>query len=166
MFRLLTISFVLFCSQSAFGQLTARFTADKTGGCGPLVVHFFDQSIGAGGGASWQWDLGNGNSSAITDPVATYTQPGTYPVTLTVKSGTQTSSYSQTITVYTAPSAAFTGASTHVCPPTPLQFTSTSTAGIGAIASYLRDFGDGSTLAVGQSSIAHSYSAAGNEGIT
>src|ERR1700722_5354107 len=139
MFRLLTISFVLFCSQSAFGQLTARFTADKTGGCGPLVVHFFDQSIGAGGGASRQWDLGNGNSSAITDPVATYTQPGPYPGTLTVKSGTQPSSYSQTNQAYPAPSAAVPVSSTNVWSPTPIQVTSPSPAGSGAIASYLWD---------------------------
>ena len=104
-----------------------------------MVVHFSDQSFGAGPGAAYQWDLGNGNSAAVADPVATYTQPGSYTVTLTVKYGGQSSGFSQTITVYTAPTAAFTVSATRVCAPTPILFTSTSTsaAGGGAIAGYL-----------------------------
>ena len=78
MFKLLATIFVLSCCQPVLGQLTARFTADITGGCGPLVVHFSNQTTGAGVAASYQWDLGNGNSAVVADPVATYTQPGSY----------------------------------------------------------------------------------------
>jgi gliding motility-associated-like protein len=166
MSRLLTIILILCCCQPALGQLTARFTADKTGGCGPLVVHFADQSSGVTAAAGYQWDLGNGNTAVVADPVATYTQPGVYAVTLTVNNGAQSSTYSQTITVYAAPTAAFTVSATKVCAPAPIQFMSTSTAGSGAIASYLWDFGDGATLSGAVPSIGHSYSAAGVEGVS
>jgi gliding motility-associated-like protein len=166
MLRLLTITLVLSCCQPALGQLAARFSADKTGGCGPLVVHFTDQSVGIGATPSYQWDLGNGNMAAIADPVATYTQPGSYTVTLTVKAGNQTSTSSQTITVYTAPTAAFTVSATKVCTPTAIGFTSNSTQGSGAIASYLWDFGDGVTSSVPTASVTHSYGAAGVEGVS
>jgi gliding motility-associated-like protein len=123
-------------------------------------------SIGGGPAASYQWNLGNGNSAVVVDPVATYTQPGSYTVTLTVSNGTQSSSYSQTITVYTAPTAAFTVSATKVCTPTPIQFTSTSTPGSGAIDSYLWDFGDGVTESVPSASVGYSYAAAGVEGVS
>jgi gliding motility-associated-like protein len=166
MFRLLTSILVLSCCLTASGQLTGKFTADKTGGCGPLVVHFTNQSTGPGGAVSWQWDLGNGNSSAVTDPVATYTQPGSYMVTLTVQAGGQTSTASQVVTVYQQPAATFTVSATQVCSPTPIQFTSTSTAGSGAITNYLWDFGDGSTASGALPATGHSYAAAGVEGVS
>lgn len=53
MFKSLTTILVLSCCQPALGQLTAGFAADKTGGCGPLVVHFSNLTSGAGATASW-----------------------------------------------------------------------------------------------------------------
>ena len=159
MSKLLATILVLSCCQAAVGQLTARFSADQTGGCGPLVVHFSNQTGGASAAASYQWDLGNGNSAVVADPVATYTQPGSYTVVLTVQDGSQTSSFSQVITVDQPPTASFTVVNPKVCNPTPVEFTTTATPGSGAIATYLWDFGDGSTESVTGTSAGHVYNA-------
>ena len=178
---LLPIILVLSHCLSASGQLNARFTADKTGGCGPLVVHFTNETAGAvgqggaggqggavgqGSAASYLWDLGDGNTAASENAVAIYTQPGNYTVTLTVRLGSQSSTASQVVTVYRAPTADFVVSATKVCSPTPIQFTSTSTPANGAIASYLWDFGDGSTMSGPSASLSHAYQAAGIEGVS
>src|SRR5579863_9833094 len=166
MLKLLATILVLSCWQSVVGQLAARFSADQTGGCGPLVVHFTNQTSGVSSAASYQWDLGNGNSSVVTDPVATYTQPGSYTVELTVIDGTQRSTYSEVITVYQPPTASFTLSATKVCSPAVIQFTSTSMAGSGAITNYLWDFGDGVTKSGPAATVGHAYAAAGVEGVS
>jgi gliding motility-associated-like protein len=164
--KLLLIILFLHCCRTGMGQITARFTADKAGGCGPLTVHFSNQTTGISGPASYQWDLGDGNTASGADPEAIYTQPGSYTITLTVKQGNQRSETSQVVTVYTAPTANFTVSATKVCSPTPIQFTSASTAGSGTISSYLWDFGDGTTLSGGEAAVGHSYRAAGVEGVS
>src|SRR5580658_4174128 len=158
MFKLLTAILVLCCCMTASAQPTAGFSADKTGGCGPLVVHFTNQTSGAGATGSYRWDLGNGNSSVAADPVATYTQPGSYTVVLTVQDGSQSSTASQVITVYQPPAVTFAVADPKVCSPTPVTFDAAATAGSGAIANYLWDFGDGSTETVTETSVGHVYS--------
>jgi PKD repeat protein len=60
----------------------ADFVASPTTGPAPLSVHFTDQSTG--GITSWQWDFGDGSSSNEQNPSHTYTDPGTYTVSLTV----------------------------------------------------------------------------------
>ena len=166
MSKLLAIIFVLCCCQPVLGQLTARFSADKTNGCGPLVVHFTNQTSGASTAAAWQWDLGNGNSSVVADPVATYTQPGSYTVVLTVQDGSQTATSSQVVTVDQPPTASFTVPVTKVCSPAPVTFNSTSTPGSGTIAGYLWDFGDGNTQTVQSASTAHAYLPPGVYGVS
>jgi gliding motility-associated-like protein len=60
------------------------FAADVTTGCEPFTVNF--TNTGATGNCSW--DFGDGNTSLSCGPVShTYTDPGTYDVTLTVKDG-------------------------------------------------------------------------------
>jgi gliding motility-associated-like protein len=55
------------------------------------VVQFIDASLNA---LTWQWDLGNGQTSALADPEATYPTPGMYITTLIVggECGTDTAS--------------------------------------------------------------------------
>jgi hypothetical protein len=62
--------------------LVADFTADVTSGPVPLSVNFTDQSTGDI--SSWSWDFGDGATSTEQNPAHTYTDPGTYTVTLTV----------------------------------------------------------------------------------
>ena len=62
--------------------LTASFTS---GGVTPLTVKFTDTSTG--NPTAWAWDFGDGNTSALQNPVNTYQAPGTYTVTLTANNG-------------------------------------------------------------------------------
>ncbi|MEO0248551.1 MAG: M14 family zinc carboxypeptidase, partial [candidate division WOR-3 bacterium] len=64
------------------GAPVASFTASLTSGFAPLEVHFTDQSTGVI--TSWSWNFGDGSTSTERDPVHTYTQGGTYTVSLTV----------------------------------------------------------------------------------
>jgi DNA-binding beta-propeller fold protein YncE len=68
----------------------------------------FSPASVTGSGLQYAWTFGDGNSTAFSTNAAashTYAGPGHYPVTLTVKSGTQTGSCSANQTVYTAPTA-------------------------------------------------------------
>jgi len=67
---------------------TADFRADKTDGCRPFTVHFTDNSLAAWNGSltSWAWDFdGDGTmDSTDQDPTWTYTDSGSYTVSLKV----------------------------------------------------------------------------------
>ncbi len=62
--------------------LKASFTASPTAGSVPLTVQFSDSS--SGGGETWLWDFGDGESDTDQHPVHIYTESGAYSVTLTV----------------------------------------------------------------------------------
>ncbi len=128
-----------------FSQLKADFTADKTGGCSPLIVSFTNRTTGASANAVYKWDFGNGNTSALINPGAIYNDVQSYTVTLTVQDGSQTATASQQITVYKNPEVSFTASPVKGCLPVAVNFTSTSSPGSGSIAGYFWDFGDGST---------------------
>lgn len=59
----------------------ANFEADALTGRAPLTVNFTDQSTESI--TSWQWDFGDGTISTEQNPSHTYTDPGTYTVSLT-----------------------------------------------------------------------------------
>ncbi len=68
--------------------LIAGFDATTpTEGDAPLNVSFIDRSAGAPD--SWSWDFGDGITSQKQNPVHLYGSPGTYDVTLTVKTADQ-----------------------------------------------------------------------------
>ncbi|HUP10590.1 MAG TPA: hypothetical protein VM187_00210, partial [Niastella sp.] len=56
------------CSVSVYAQPKADFTADKTGGCFPIVVKFQNVSTGIDNATKYQWDLGNGSLSTLRNP--------------------------------------------------------------------------------------------------
>lgn len=58
----------------------ADFTATPSAGVPSLAVSFTDMSLRAD---SWLWDFGDGTTSTLQNPSHTYTQSGTYSVTLT-----------------------------------------------------------------------------------
>jgi len=153
-----TLILLLFSYTSLQAQLTANFGVDKTGGCSPLSVSFTDYTSGASANASYYWDFGNGNTSALRNPGAIYRDEKTYTVTLTVKEGTQTSSKTATITVYKKPTVDFAVSAPKVCIPDAAIFTSNSTAGDGAINTYAWDFGDGVAQQGYSNSMSHYYS--------
>ncbi|CAN5493817.1 hypothetical protein BH10BAC3_BH10BAC3_30760 [soil metagenome] len=127
-------------------QLKANFSIDKASGCSPLEVHFTNNTTGATAGVSYSWNFGNGNSSALADPGATYSAEKSYTVTLTANDGGITSSISKTITVYKKPVVDFSASPLRGCEPLNVKFTSNVAAGDGTITNYLWDFGDGKTL--------------------
>jgi len=65
------------------GPLSADFSAFPESGPSPLAVLFTDRT--AGGVTSWTWDFGDGNTSTLQNPLHTYTEPGSYNVTLFVQ---------------------------------------------------------------------------------
>ena len=82
--------------------------------CRQDAVHFTDLSTAASGYlAKWYWDFGDGATQVITFPASpsvshTYSQPGTFNVTLSVKTNDSCSSLlTKTLTILPKPAAAF-----------------------------------------------------------
>ncbi|WP_082089518.1 PKD domain-containing protein [Methanosarcina horonobensis] len=75
----------------------ADFSSNVTSGNAPLDVSFTD--ISTGSPAAWNWDFGDGTSSADQNPVHTYSSEGTYTVMLTVSNANGTSSKTLEINV-------------------------------------------------------------------
>ena len=155
--QLLFIFVGLLCSGlAAHAQLNAGFSADKTGGCSPLTVHFTNTSNGSPA-AVYKWDFGNGNTSALKYPGAVFLDKKPYTVTLTVTDGSQTSSTTRTITVYQNPVVDFSSSLKQLCTPEPATFTAKATADNGVIANYMWDFGDGFTQRSYSAQVTHTY---------
>ncbi|SDG20880.1 PKD domain-containing protein [Chitinophaga filiformis] len=133
---------LLLLSTIAHAQLKADFNPTKTSDCESLITQFVDNSTG--GPVSWQWDLGNGFISTEQSPSATYTSPGTYNVTLTVKNAAgNTSSVTKTVTVWAKPQPDFTANPASGCMPLAVTFNDKSNPVDGTITAYSWDFGDG-----------------------
>lgn len=143
----------------------ANFTASTTAGCSPIVVNFTDLSTN--NPTSWSWNFGNGSTSTLQNPTATYFTPGSYTVTLTATNATGSNTLTRTayITVYSQPTVDFTANDTAGCFPHAVQFTDLSDPGPGnSISSWEWDFGDGSNGNVQHPS--HSYNTSGNFTVT
>ncbi|MBS1510509.1 MAG: PKD domain-containing protein [Bacteroidetes bacterium] len=136
------------------------------------TVLFTDASIPNSGNLnSWQWDFGDplstDNTSALTNPVHTYTKAGTYTVTLGVTSdkGCNSPVATKTITVFAKPKAGFINP--EVClSDTYAQFTDTSKVDVpNTITAWDWDFGDGSPHSTVKNP-QHSYTAVGTYNVT
>jgi PKD repeat protein len=138
-------------------QLKADFSADRLGGCAPLLVSFTNTTTGASISAEYFWEFGNGNTSSLENVGAMFAMEKDYIVTLTVKDGQQTSIKSQTVTIYKKPVVDFNFSPAKGCAPYPVTFTSKSLAGSGSISNYFWDFGDGSTEQTYSNNISHTY---------
>ena len=83
----LSLIFLLFISTTAhgviIGDIIPRFIASPTSGPPPLVVTFTDQTTDEV--TSWLWDFGDGSTSTEQNPSHTYTEVGTYTVSLSVE---------------------------------------------------------------------------------
>lgn len=118
---------------------TPGFTANVTGGCGPLTVSFSNTSSENADTFAWAFPGGTPASSTEANPTVVYNQPGSYTVTLTTgnEAGTATLTQQNFITVNSGPTAAFSSSATQLV----ASFSNTS---VNAT-SYLWNFGDGST---------------------
>jgi YVTN family beta-propeller protein len=146
----------------------ADFIANQTTGLTPLCIQFTDATTGYP--ASWDWDFGdvafgsaNGTSQS---PVHTYTDAGTYTVTLTATNINGSNTFRQVgYIVATAPPPPVAGFHSNLTSgPVPLcvQFTDDST---GEASSWQWDFGDGTPNSTLQNP-AHSYTTPGVYSVT
>jgi hypothetical protein len=78
--------------------------ADPVTGSAPLSVRFTANASDPDGDAlTYAWDFGDGQGSALSDPVHEYAAPGTYTVQLTVTDGASSASATVVVVVTPAP---------------------------------------------------------------
>lgn len=135
-----------------FKPPTADFTVSKTNPDTFEFIQFADLSQpGSGPVAFWDWDFGDGKSSNVQNPQHRYTLPGTYSVTLTVRTPMPSNNEDSLtkkdfIVVVTSPVPGFTFAPRSAYVGDEIQFTNTTTAGSEPILTYQWDFdGDPTT---------------------
>ena len=131
--------------------LNAEFYANVRTGGSPLTVQFTDNSSVYDGSFTpthtVRWDFGDGTTSTLTSPSHTYSEPGLYTVTLTIRDAagnTDTETKEQFIAVGLQQplKAQFTSSTQTSVINSGVNFIDQST---GAILSRLWDFGDGTT---------------------
>lgn len=139
--------------------------------CNGAPVTFTESSTAPGSSvAQWQWDFGDGNTDVAQNPTHTYAAPGTYTVTLNVKSaiGCQTvnNSATHTVVVNALPTADFT-IGTPGCENQDITFTDGSVPNSGTVTKWSWDFGDGGTLVqTAAGPVLHKYTTAGTYNVT
>lgn len=150
---------LLYVAPSVFAQLVPDFSVDRKEGCAPLTVLFTNKTTGASATARYEWNLGNGNTSTLFAPGATYRAEQSYIVSLTVTDSGTTATKWDTIRVFRKPVVSFSANTVAGCFPLAVQFGSNVQAGEGTISGYTWDFGDGNVAqGATQSAPAHTYS--------
>lgn len=144
---------------------TAAFSGAPVTGNKPLEVQFTDKSTGDNLN-SWYWEFGDKTTSTEQNPLHTYSEKGTYSVTLTVMNSDGAKD-SATITDYitvkeSSITADFTATPTSGAAPLKVQFTDQST---GSPNNWFWDFGDGST-STGVKDPVHTYQFGGKYTVT
>ena len=143
--KIISILFTLtmFIAAGALSQPLASFNASIVEGCSPILVNFTDQSTG--NPTSWKWDLGNGTTSVLQNPSATYFSPGQYTIKLVVSNATGQDSLIKVnyIKVQGAPLVNFSSSASSGCLPVTIDFTDESISSFGNIVSWNWDLGDG-----------------------
>lgn len=127
-------------------------------GCAPFTVNFADSS----GAVSWLWNFGDGATSNLSNPSHTYTEPGTYTVSLSTQSnGVGCSQNISNFSTYHIGGghSVFSHTQT-ICPPYIGTFTDST---VGAVA-WLWNFGDGATST--QQHPVHVYNNSGHYNVT
>lgn len=135
-------AFTIVMLASVNAQPVSDFSVSKSTGCSPLLVSFTNQSQQA---VSYSWNFGNGNTSTLPNPSASFIQAGVYNVKLTVKDASgQTAVSEKQITVVSNPVADFAVDKLKACVNDSILFTDRSVNGSSPITSWSWDFGDGS----------------------
>lgn len=130
----------------------AFFTLDTLAGCEPLTAHFINHS----GNLHSVWNFGDGTICTDHDPIYTFTQAGSYIVSLAVNNGcSYDTTQSVPITVYPNPLPKFSFTDS-ICANTPTVYNNLTT-GINGLS---WDFGDGSPVSILQNPI-HTFTSYG-----
>lgn len=154
----------------------ADFTFGPNNVCAGTPISFNNNSSGANGFTTYNWNFGDGNTSNAANPNHTYNAGGTYNVTLTMTNAAGcVSTHNLTATMMDIPNVGIAGddgdGNTTYCllPGDPttsevVTFTNTTT---GAV-SYDWDFGDGSPIFTTASNAAftHNYTSFGTFTVT
>ncbi len=121
--KLLIVIAVSFLCSSVYAQVTAKFSASKTTGCGNTEIEFTDQSTG--NPTLWEWDFGNGlkKTEKISKSYKFAYPAGTYTVVLKVSDGTSSHQTSITIVINPVPQPDFEVESFSGCVTTEAVFT-------------------------------------------
>jgi gliding motility-associated-like protein len=152
------------------GGPTVDFKADKTGGCEPLTVNFTNLTTqGTSSIVTWVWDFGDGTTSSSQNPGShTYITNNVnkrFDVKLFAKdaNGCQmTVTKKSFIAVPKKPVVDFTANTTGACTgPVTVNFTPSVSIFTNGGATYLWDFGDGSSPS-SNTAPSHTYSSNGS----
>jgi PKD repeat protein len=158
----LTTNYTNGCSQivnagtiSVFNSPTFSYSLSNFIGCSPLTVNF---NLTSSGNYTWLWDYGDSTTSTVYQPTHTYTNSGSYLVSLTATNiygctfGYPLLNYRVQVN---SPTADFRTDVISGCPPLQVNFSNLS---IGSTL-WEWDFGDGSTSTAQHPS--HSYVSSG-----
>ena len=143
---------------SIYNQPTASFSTSNV--CIGDSVRFTNSTSSVDPVVSWAWNFGDGNSSALQNPVHYYSSAGTYTVHLSASTTNCVDDTTITVTVSPGPVVSFAASATTVCGNQAITFNNTTTGS----PAYSWNFGDGNTST--QLSPSHSYSAAGTYSVT
>jgi gliding motility-associated-like protein len=140
----------------------ALFSYEKT--CTlPRKIIFTDHSIGAD---YWNWNFGDGTTSAEKSPSHDYVNPGIYPVSLTVTNQITGCSETKTDTIEVIREVAgFNVSDTDVCKKAPVIFQATN-KNPENVTSYTWKFGDGVTIYDSTNTVKHQYGIANSYDVT
>lgn len=144
-----------------------NFTQNLTQGCSGLTVNFSDLSTSDTTLVGWVWDFGDGTTSASRNPVKTYSTPGSYTVTLTVRDilGCQhTVTRPGLINIFQGPNAQFSVNDSVGCAPFTVAFSNLSTGTNSPIVNRLWNFGNGFASSVNNP--VHTFLTPGNYTVT
>ena len=144
-------------TQVAVTNVQAAFTSSTTQACSGIAVQFTDQSNFA---SAWNWDFGDGGTSTLQNPTHTYTNTGTYTVSLNVSYGPCHNSVTHAAYINVTQPISFNISATPTASCTAPLLVNFSNNAVGAT-SYSWNFGDSSAVS-NQSSPSHTYTASGN----
>ncbi|WP_166437266.1 PKD domain-containing protein [Niastella caeni] len=154
------------CKDSAIKVIYVRpspmvdFTAANTAACkAPLNVTF--QDVSPAPITNWFWDFGDGGTGSGSNPTHTYNAPGSFnvSVTFTDNAGCEGKITKPAVVQIKAPTVQINTVPAGGCVPFTYTPTATVTA-IDGVASWLWDFGDGSTST--QQFPSHTYTSTGS----
>jgi gliding motility-associated-like protein len=128
---------------------TMILTSDTNTACVPALIQFYDSSVSGNVNdpiTSWYWNFGDGNYSSLSDPSHSYSQAGTYTVSLTITTNggctNNNGSAPLIINAMASPLANFsTNPSVTPMNVQTINFINQSSGGL----TYFWDFGDGGT---------------------
>ncbi|KAA2240479.1 PKD domain-containing protein [Chitinophaga agrisoli] len=158
----LLIAGLLYSIRANGQQANFTYTASPASLCAPTTISL--QNTSSGFALAYNWDLGDGTTSHIANPQVSYTQPGTYRITLSVDYANGTSQVWKEVTVNASPTGAdFSVNTANSCKP----FTAIFTDHTLNATSRTWDFGDGTpSQTTSSGAVSHAYTRTGNFTVT